>query len=273
MPAEQGRVARFTETMGRVGTGAYQNISGAYQWARGGGVGGAIGYLRQTQSGRAFVKGAGEVFGFTYRGDTPEGFLGWKSSIPGRAYRKGYGSHILSRGLSPGGKVPLAVQAGARARGLGTMAGVMKRQGWGGVKGLVGHTAGKAIFPIFTAMSMYAGYQTGGVLGAAQAGAKEALIWGGMRAVFATVPGAAGFAAPLLAAGALGYGAYAMGEAAQEHRKRLRDVEMGAPIVDPFGTTATLRQRSLSALQNTHINGRMAIGNEGILMADNAYRR
>jgi hypothetical protein len=48
--------------------------------------------------------------------------------------------------------------------------------------------------------------------------------------------------------------------------KQVRGLELGGPIQDQFGTISTLRQRSLNALQNTHVNGRMAFGQEAALL-------
>jgi hypothetical protein len=53
--------------------------------------------------------------------------------------------------------------------------------------------------------------------------------------------------------------------AAARH-KQVRSLELGTPVLDQFGTIATLRQRSLSAIQNSHVNGRMALGNEAALL-------
>jgi len=49
-------------------------------------------------------------------------------------------------------------------------------------------------------------------------------------------------------------------------QKQVRALELGTPMNDQFGTIATLRQRSLSAIQNSHVNGRMALGNEAALL-------
>lgn len=49
-------------------------------------------------------------------------------------------------------------------------------------------------------------------------------------------------------------------------QKQVRALELGTPMSDQFGTISTLRQRSLSAIQNSHVNGRMALGNEAALL-------
>lgn len=50
------------------------------------------------------------------------------------------------------------------------------------------------------------------------------------------------------------------------HMRRHQEVEMGRPVIDQFGTLATMRQRSLAAIQSSKINGRSALSNEATLM-------
>jgi hypothetical protein len=123
----------------------------------------------------------------------------------------------------------------------------------------IGHAAGRLFMPAFTAMEMYEGYEKNGVTGALVAGAKSAVQMG----IFEVGMAPALYAAPFVIAGMVGYG---IGEAAIAHQKKLRRLEMGTPQIDRFGTIATTRQRSLQALQRTHINGRLALGNEALLM-------
>lgn len=127
----------------------------------------------------------------------------------------------------------------------------------------------RLIGPAFIGVSAYSGYKEGGAFGAAKSVAKDAAIWGGIRAAGALAKGA--MLNPVVLGGAavagLGYAGYKFGEHAQRHSRSLRNVEMGGDVVDKFGTMASIRQRSLSALNNSHVNGRMALGNEAILMA------
>lgn len=116
----------------------------------------------------------------------------------------------------------------------------------------------------FTGFAAYAGYKEGGVAGAVGGVAASTAMNVGMHYVFSSLSspvlwGAAGMAA-------VGMGGYLAGEKAQAYRKNMKTLEMGANIVDPFGTSATLRQRSMRALQNSKINGRMGIGNEALIM-------
>jgi len=72
--------------------------------------------------------------------------------------------------------------------------------------------------------------------------------------------------APLIAAKEM----YSLGETGRKHLKRLRKTELyGSPellrsIHSPGA--ATMRQRSLLALQNTHINARMGLGGEAMMI-------
>ena len=59
---------------------------------------------------------------------------------------------------------------------------------------------------------------------------------------------------------------YDDGNRAIARQRMVNDLEMGSPVMDQFGTISTLRQRSLSAIQNSHVNGRMALGNEAALL-------
>ena len=131
--------------------------------------------------------------------------------------------------------------------------------------------AGKALGPVMGLMAVAEGYREGGFTGAISAGATSAAEWAATEMVFAAVGSTmVGVAAVGAAAG---YAGYKFMDNAAQYGKSLKKLEMGSPIVDTFGTIATTRQRSLAALQNTHINGRMALGNEGMLMHTNVYSR
>lgn len=131
--------------------------------------------------------------------------------------------------------------------------------------GSAGKSLAGRLFPMaYTGYQIYSGFQEGGVTGAVK-GAASAALWS-----TALSAGKYLLDNPMtwLAAGAVaaGIGGYAFGEAAQRYGKRVRGIEMGGGVLDQFGTVATLRQRSLMALQNTHLNGRQAIGMEAQLM-------
>jgi len=52
----------------------------------------------------------------------------------------------------------------------------------------------------------------------------------------------------------------------KSYRREHAGVQMGTPSVDPFGNNATMRQRSINAIQNSRLNGRTALSNEAALM-------
>ena len=176
------------------------------------------------------------------------------ASAPGRSFTQGIGETLgwhYEKGVSKG-------FLGRKAKG-GIFA---------GGKGIAGKSLGllgRAGFPLFAAFSAYSGYKEGGVLGAARNVAVDALSWGAMRAGFTmlTNPVVLGAAA---IAGA-GYGVYRLGEAARKHERGVRRLELGADVVDRFGTLSTMRQRSLQAIQNSHLSGRSALGNEALLLS------
>ena len=264
MPEEQGRFRQFAE-QARAGAGRV----GAYATS-------AYGHATSTGVGRAFMRGMGEGVGL--------GFAG-KPSIPSwvagsqakEAYLAAAPKRYQFTGFLGLGEFKQVAQAeksawkamtpAARRTARATQSGVVKNIAqvkFGGMGGVT--TALRALGPVMVGYSMYAGYKEGGVWGAIKGGASELAIWGAFEAGMYVLGAAAAPLAAVAAVGAVGAGAYAYGEAAQAHRKRLRNVEMGGEVFDPFGTAATTRQRSLQALHNSHINGRMAIGSEAVLM-------
>lgn len=121
---------------------------------------------------------------------------------------------------------------------------------------------------------MYTGYQEGGIFGAAK-GAGESILYG---AAFRTA--IMGLGAPLtvgaMALTGAGYGAYAIGEAGQRYERRLRNLEVGGDenminAINSYGAS-TMRQRAAVALNNSHINRRLALGNEAA-MFHSSFRR
>lgn len=142
----------------------------------------------------------------------------------------------------------------------------------------------RGIGPAFMLWEAYQGYQEGGIVGAAKGVAKGfaynyAL---GYASKLATVAGAkalgvAAVGAGVGLAGAAGYASLTGTSLSNvlsplarpwvhDYAKKFRNLEMGAPVADPFGTVATMRQRSIMAIQNSRINGRGALGNEALLL-------
>jgi hypothetical protein len=113
----------------------------------------------------------------------------------------------------------------------------------------------RALGPVWVAHDMYHGYKEGGVSGAAKAGISVGVQAYVLGALFK--PALA--LAPVAMAGA---GYYAAGTLGTREMRRHERLEMGSPAHDPFGTAATMRQRSLEGIMRSHINGRSAFGNE-----------
>ena len=218
--------------------------------------------LQGSAMGRAFLGGSAEAFGFYTPGmsDQPVGsFLGLRetmSEMGGRTNRVGQ--------LIRGGRY----SAAARYTASGA-----KRAGWKGSAGWAARFGGKTLLKsiglVSTAAMAYSGYQQNGAMGAAR-GVGESIAWN-------VVPRMIGVGLPAMlsmgAVAAVGLGGYAVAQAGRAHAKGLRTLEMGTPqILEALSSvgSATMRQRSLMALNNTHLNGRMAMGNEAAWMHDGA---
>lgn len=140
--------------------------------------------------------------------------------------------------------------------------------GWGKYLRFVG--------PAFLAYSAYSGFREGGLWGATKNVARETAttyaIGAGLSALGITLGGIAAttFAGVGIAAG-IGYGAglrprHLSRPWVDEYSKKQDRLEIATPIMDEYGTVATMRQRSIRAIQNSRLNGRTALGNEGMLM-------
>jgi len=207
--------------------------------------------LNKSSIGRGVLTGSASAFGFEYKygkmangtkGILNRGFLGLRDQNLGYKHRLGYLENKINSG------------------------------GWKVGAGVVGGTLLKGLGAAFTIGSIYSGFKEGGIGGAINEGAFAV----GSNIAFDMAIGALGLENVMLPAtviAAAGYAGYKFGDAAKDYGKSLKRMEMGAPIADMFGTVATTRQRSLQALQNTHINGRMALGNEGMLLHTNVYSR
>lgn len=156
--------------------------------------------------------------------------------------------------------------------------------------GKYGKGFGRVIGPAFLAYNMYTGYKEDGIRGALKEGVSTlatSYVMGALNKPMqrAAMVIASGFAAygswqytrfgltpgSVNQAGA-GLFAKAVRPLVAEHMRRKAEVEMGAPIIDQYGTLATMRQRSLAAIQNSKINGRSALGNEAALHYSPYYR-
>lgn len=112
----------------------------------------------------------------------------------------------------------------------------------------------------FTLYEVYRGYQEGGVMGAAKGFGVSYGFNLASRLLLKSTLG------PVAAVAAVGIGTYQFGKKAGEYGKKMSGLEMATPYIDQFGTMATMRQRSLQAIQNTHLNGRAALGSEAQIL-------
>ncbi|MCW4026746.1 MAG: hypothetical protein NWE76_04590 [Candidatus Bathyarchaeota archaeon] len=225
-------------------------------------------WMGQSALGTSLQRGTAESFGWHF-GKTStgkvvnEGFLGWRTvsreAFADRLERRAYTGDL--------GKRVSSQRVEGVVRNLRNDPGGAARARWllkGSPLKTLGRFAGRAIPLAFTGWLASSGYKEGGLMGAAGGIAESIATTSAIHMAGLTL------SSPLtwIVAGgiAAGAGGYALGEAAQAHRRGLKTLEMGANVVDPFGTAATLRQRSLTALQNSKINGRMGLGNEALIM-------
>jgi hypothetical protein len=124
-----------------------------------------------------------------------------------------------------------------------------------------GVLAGPGIGAAFTAVSVYQGYKEGGIFGAA----KEVGIQYGYNLAFRVATGSLSAVTALSRAVPLAamYGAYKFGQNAGRYGRKTENLSFNRGFVDDYGTAATMRQRSLQAIQNSHVNSRSLLGGEG----------
>lgn len=231
--------------------------------------------LGSSYLGRSLQMGAGEALGqfyggraFGIAGTWNEGFLGMRGTLtniragmgpvakPGMVYRTGRAMGESIPTASWNAMKHSAVGMGAKNVAKFTAATAWKSMGLLGT-GFVAYKGG------FFAE----GYERGGIVGGAAGIAESILFQAGLRAAGGAIFNP--FTLTLAAGAAAGYGVYRFGEAAKEHVQSLNRLEFGGgQIMDAIGSAgaATMRQRSVMALQDTHLNGRMAMGNEALLM-------
>lgn len=238
-------------------------------WATGAGWNARLG---QSYLGRSLQLGAAESFGVYFSGSAfgtsgvvNEGFLGIKGTLSQMAADR----PVTHRQRFD----PSRVYKGSRAMGAGVGRSswnvarhTAKRTGARGVARFAGATAMKSLGVAGTALFAYQGYKENGALGAAM-GVGESILY---TAAFRAIGGAVFNPATIVAAGGVlaGIGIYEAGEAAKNYVKGLGNLEFGGEhMMGALGSAgaATSRQRSMMALQNTHLNGRMALGNEALL--------
>jgi hypothetical protein len=249
----------------------------AYRGSRGAtkaGFAGLNATLGRTTAGRALQLGAAESLGWSTQGGmltadaTIGSFLGLKETARGARFAGATATpHALGDAMAMAkryGQSPTKAGMKYLSRGA-RRAGV-----WGTAKlgaSMAGKTFMNSIPLLGTGAFAYMGYQEGGIPGAVR-GIGESIAY---SAAFRYAGSLLGGPVLPIAAGvaAVGFGTYALGEAGREHAKQLRELEMvGGNVMDALGSAgaATMRQRAIGALNNTHLNGRMAMGNEALMM-------
>lgn len=124
----------------------------------------------------------------------------------------------------------------------------------------------------------YTGYKEGGGWGAAKAIGKGAAEMYAQGAVWGAIGTPVMYGAAAVAgAGAVMLGLTSVRQNAsisqmvtrpwvRDHMRKHAKMEMARPVIDQFGNTATMRRRSLAAIQGSKLNGRTGLGNEATLM-------
>lgn len=197
-----------------------------------------IARMGQSFLGRHLLRGAGEAFGVQYsKAGVSRGFMG-------------LGKKPLQTAL----RMPGAFYKTARKRGMDA---AMSKVGM--------KFAGRALAPGIAAFQIYQGYQEEGIYGAAKAGAEAVLF----QTAFNVGKAVLGSGAMWMGAGvaAAGYGYYKFGEAAQEHRKRIRGLEFASTSMDMVNSAGALTHRAAAVrqLEMSPLNARIALGNEAML--------
>jgi hypothetical protein len=192
-----------------------------------------------------------------------------RRGAPQRHY--GSGSFISSKTPGDTGALRSTLTATTGLHGAG-MSAVRDLYGVGKTKGLW-----RAFGPAALGMAAYGGYQEGGVSGAVGEMASETATWyalgAGMKLAGPLALGAvAGVGAAALGLGAVGVGPQHFARPyVHDYMKKRARLEMGTPVMDPYGQVATMRQRSIMAMNNSRVNGRTAIGNEAFLLSQGGF--
>jgi len=250
-----------------------------------------------TQSSNAFVPGLNPQnfdtstlygrFGKGVAGFGPNTGVSWfhRAGMHGAGTRGGWGGIYPGLGLGPGGLLDFSSYSVGSGRTLGSFSNLagpgFKEQAahFGKLSASImrgemksasrmamgGSLLMRSLAPAFTVMDVYRGYQEGGVSGGVIGGVKSLAL---QYAVGVGLRTAGILGTPLAVAagvGAAAFGGYKMLEAGEARTRRTHRIEMGKPMMDPFGNAATQRQRSLQLLTNSQINGRSALGTEAAL--------
>lgn len=221
--------------------------------------------MQQSSIGRAFMGGSAEALGFYtpgFRDEQIGSFLGLRETFGEVGGRRG---EAFQRLIKQGRYGNAARFAAGRARRIGGKASL------GFAAKFAGSTLMKSIPIVSTVAMAYSGYQGNGMVGAVEGIAESMLTNAGIRQAATLLSNPVTLT--LAGIAAAGAATYALGEAGRAHAQGLRNLEMGGPQIQEALSSAgaaTMRQRSMMALNNTHLNGRMAMGNEAALMHDGA---
>jgi len=235
-------------------------------------------------------KSFGEAFGIDYTAKGISEIGENRGFMSAKGFHEAWHMAKVGDHMGAGGMAFRAT--GAAALGLLSLYGTyhFASEGYkeGGVSGAIGGVAQsvgigmafrKTVMPVAAGIWGYAkaGASVGfhaKIVGGATPFLQRTMMQGIGASIFGGIGGAFGAMVNpyTLALGAGIYGYYKLQEYVQDtdraiaRDKQVRGLELGAPIQDAFGTISTLRQRSLQAIQNTHVNGRMAFGNEAALL-------
>jgi hypothetical protein len=256
-------------------TNPYREAISGYAGTARGYLGTANRYLGQGIIGRSIREAALESVGYdiSFSGRN-KGFLGLREHTrlgPGAVGKNiwgGGGAVTHGRGLAVTAK---DIYKFERFRGAGRVSSALTAARAPGALATTGKIAGKAALSgagaLFMAYEMYHGYKEGGVGGAIKAGAYNVATMAAFRLGVKMLghPLTLGIAA----VAAIGYGAYQLGEAGRAYSRRIRDLELGGDenlinAINGYGA-ASMRQRAATALSNSHINRRLALGNEATM--------
>lgn len=186
----------------------------------------------------------------------------------------------LARELNKAASAPFGWEYNKRgiSRGFMGMKGwkaesrMARQQGAKGYGKMAGRMGFRAAGGIFSAYSVVSGFEEGGIAGGLEGIMQSSAMNIGIQLAVGGGLNPLGLAT--LAATATVYGGYKFLEASQKNLKDLKKMEIvdnGLLGASRSQGAYTMRQRSLNALQNTHINGRMHMGNEA-LMHHTSYR-
>lgn len=176
------------------------------------------------------------------------------------------GSWNMARGIATSGAVRGAGRYAMSGAGnylrsgthLRAMSGVTRNYGL--ARGMGGW--GRAFGLGFLAFEAYSGYQREGAWGAAKGVATGALWSYGIELALgsAALPVAIGAAA---IGGGLALNKWAA-EKGESYMKGKQNLEFGSGVSDQYGMAATMRRRSMAALNQSRISGGMGLGNEAM---------